>query len=264
MLSEAISSPMRTIQLFELSYFCDMIRTALSVSKIMRLKLFKYLFYFFLFLTICSFFGLLVLIFFFDPKFNKFENYERLYNWDLKQYAVGDFDNDGKKDVISYTGCAFLSSVSIQNIPQNQQCTEKGTTTVIYYPDKSIKIGQKYIPIQTINLDIESFRGTKRPVSHSYLFKKQNENWKIFVNSEGLAIFEIRKDGLLQEVSNVPIEFKLDEILYFLSPLGLYILIPLNLFSFADDFRFYNHIIPSFLIILPMITTIIYFLWKKK
>src|SRR3989344_9600676 len=156
------------------------------LSYIMIFKLSNYLFFFFLFLTICSLFIFFAFVFFPDPKFNRFEDYKRLYNWDLKQSAVGDFDNDGKKDVISYIGCAFLSSVSIQNIPQNQQCTEKGTTTVIYYPDKSIKIGQKYIPIQTINLDIESFRGTNRPISHSYLFKKQNENWKIFVNAEEL------------------------------------------------------------------------------
>src|SRR3989344_7560640 len=191
------------------------------LSYIMIFKLSKYLFFFFLFLTICSLFIFFAFVFFTDPKFNRFEDYKRLYNWNLKQYAVGDFDSDGQKDIISYTGCAFLSSVNIKDIPQNQQCTAKGTTVVVYYPDKSEKIGQKYISIKKFNLEPEDTHAENRPISHSYLFTKQNGNWKIFVNSRELAIFEIRKDSLLQKMNSVPIEFKLDEILYFMSVFAL-------------------------------------------
>jgi len=196
-----------------------------------------------------------------DYQFNKFEKYERLYNWNLKEYAVGDFDSDGQKDVISYTGCAFLSSVNIKDIPQNQQCTAKGTTVVVYYPDKSEKIGQKYISIKKFNLEPEDTHAENRPISHSYLFKKQNGNWKIFVNSRELAIFEIRKDSLLQKTDHVPIEFKLDEILYFISGFYILLLLPLSpLFSFTN--RFFSIEILFFLI-LPILTTVTYFLWKR-
>lgn len=125
----------------------------------------------------------------------------------------------------------------------------------MYSPDKKIRVGQKYIAIQKFNLEREEIHNVNRPITHSYFLKKQNENWKIFVNSGELAIFEIRKDGLLQKTNNVSIKFKLDEILYFMSGFALLLIILTpSVFLIPGQFLF---------VVLPIITTITYFLWKR-
>lgn len=185
-----------------------------------------------------------------NPQLNKFEKYNRLYNWDLPQYSIGDFDNDGKKDAISYAGCAFLSSINTQDIPQNRQCTSN--IAAVDYPYQKDRVGQKYGDMNTTDLDL-----TKAlPIYHSYLFKKHNENWKIFVKSKQLVIFEIQKGRLLQKMENVPIEFKIDEILYSMSRLFTLLILPFYYLFFFIQAQFLS-------VILPLITTITYFIWKK-
>ncbi|MEK7517826.1 MAG: hypothetical protein AAB583_04715, partial [Patescibacteria group bacterium] len=175
--------------------------------------------------------------------------------WDLPQYAVGDFDGDGHDDLVTFTGCGFFSSAEKDKVPQNQLCISPILTKMVL--KNQDLIGQKYIAVQKLNFETGNSFHMKRPISHSYLFKKKNENWKIFVNSGELTIFEIRKDGLLQKIDNVPIQFKLDEILYFMS--GLYIY-P-TLFSPFYILGIFVH--PLVSLILLVITTIIFFIWKK-
>lgn len=192
-----------------------------------------------------------VLLSFSDPKFNRFEEYKQLDNWNLDLHAVGDFDNDGKKDAISYTGCAFLSSINTQDIPQNQQCTSN--LVAVGYPYQKDRVGQKYGDMNTTDLDLTR----ALPIYHSYLFKKHNENWKIFVKSKQLVIFEIQKGRLLQKMENVPIEFRLDEVLYSMSWFPILLLLPLSPLFFFTQLPF------LLLLILSTITVITYFLWKK-
>lgn len=187
-----------------------------------------------------------------DPQLNRFEKYERLNNWDLGNHAVGDFDGDGKKDLVDSRGCAFFSSLDTDKINQKQQCVAS-MMTKMYLNNKGI-IGQKYIPMEASNLEARDFQGGNNSISHTYLFKKPNENWKIFVNSGELSIFEIRKDGLLKKLDNVPFVFRLDELLYSMS--FLTILLALH-FAFVFSWTRFP------LIILPIITVILYFLWKR-
>lgn len=226
----------------------------------MSIKLLRYLFYSFLFLTIYSYFVWFVLLSFSDPQFNRFEKYKELYNWNQKQHAIDDFDGDGKDDLVDFRGCGFFSSLDINKVPQQQRCIAP-IMTKIYLKNQDL-IGQKIYQLPVSNLEAENIRNyTKLPVSHSFLFKKHNESWKIFVNSRKLEIFEIRKDGLLQKMKNVPVEFKLDEALYMISELSF---IPLYSFSYLFSFVPYFPGWSFFLIISPTVTIIFYFLSKKN
>ena len=175
--------------------------------------LLKRLFFFFLILTgyYCFiWFGLVNLA---DPRLHHFQDYRRLINWDSPANADGDFDNDGKKDLITASGCALLSSMKVENIPENQKCRADKLVNIIF-KDGTERIGQKYASSDS---DF-SYIDPKTPIFHSYLAKDNGENWKIFVNfGKSLKIYEIKSDGSLVDNGNFSMVNKLDEFLYFIS-----------------------------------------------
>jgi hypothetical protein len=190
-------------------------------------KTLKYTFLFFLFLAIYILVVVIILPLFRDPSIHRFESYYRLWNWDLKHHARGaDFDHDGQDDLITFTGCAILSSVEADSIPLSQQCTAEGIARVLA-GSREIQIGQKYVPTNRTALTLDGAYNEDL-MSHSYLGKNKNENWKIFVNSKrGLEVYEIGADGLLQPVDEIPFSHRIDEWLYFLSRLFLLLALPL-------------------------------------
>lgn len=217
-------------------------------------KILKWFFYFFLILTIYYFFVWIVLPFFIDPKIHKFEKYEPLKNWDLDRNAIGDFDNDGKKDLISLTGCAFLSSVGVNNILQEKRCTANEIVPA-YYEGKKDIIGQKYIEIDKNNIDLNLYNSSS--ITHSFVAKNKNENWKIFINSkDGLKIYEIQNNGLLKSVDKIGLSHKIDESLYFLSSLFLILVIPILPLSFAFN--------PIYEVITLAIIMVVFFILGKS
>ena len=181
-------------------------------------------FYIFLFLT--SFlFVCIGATFFSDPVIHRFESYQRLQNWDLRQHGTGDYDGDGQNDFITFTGCAFLSSSNLEAIPTEQKCTATGifSNPSMSGNQLSQPIGQKYITTDISDLILSNQR---RKISHSYLGKSNNEDWKIFVRSDkGLQVFVIGKNGILSEEKNINVTHKIDNFLYILSSWAVFIII---------------------------------------
>ncbi len=229
----------------------------------------KYFFFFFLSLTIYYAFVLAFLPFIADPKLSNFEQYYRLWNWDLRQHARGDFDQDGQEDLISFTGCAFLSAVDINTIPESKRCTAIGIASMFVKSDQEL-VGQKYIENEKYDLNL-STNDQKPPVTHSYLGKYKDANWKIYINeNKQLKSYQIEKNGQLSEIQPTTIINKIDEFLYSISRFFVLLALPLVpliiIFSpiFAP-FRSINDLMPIYEITtLSIITIILFFIWKKK
>lgn len=235
----------------------------MSLTKITKLS-----FLFFFFLTFYFAFVWFVLPFLADPRLSSFEKYHRLWNWDLRQHARGDFDNDGKEDLISFTGCAFLSSVEPNKIPSQQTCTATGIAD-LFLKNNENKIGQKYLETDIYDLNLSAL-DKKELIYHSYLGKNNNENWKIFINSNyGLQIYDIEENGLLSKESKATFFNHLDEFLYKLSNYFVLLALPLIPLAFIfgfifNRFRSINDLAPIYEVItLGLITATLYWLWKK-
>lgn len=183
------------------------------------------------FLTFYYCFTFLLLPNLVDPKVNSFSNYYRLYNWDKKQHVQDDLDDDEQTDFVSFTGCIFLSSTNESDIPESQKCTAQGI-----FESEKIKFGQKYIDSNEQDSNLNSVNGK---ITHSYLSKKQNKNWQLFVNSEqGMQLFEIKNNQIIQKVSMIPTSYKIDEILYSISSIFFLLSLPLIPLTFIFSLIF--------------------------
>lgn len=110
-----------------------------------------------------------------------------------------------------------------------------------------------------------------KQIRHSYISKKQNQNWKIFVNdNEGIKIFEIKNGEALKQNSINLTYYKIDEILYSISSLVFLLSRPLIPILFIFSLVFNNlglnenlfHIIGSSLLL--CVSLISYFIFNKK
>lgn len=237
------------------------------MKKIPKIKLIKHLFFFFLLFTIYFTFVWAILPIFTDPQINRFEEYNRLWNWDLKQHARGDFDNDGNEDLITFTGCAFLTSANTNVIPNEKRCTATGIVGM--FNKKEIQqIGQKYIEATEYDLTLDL--NDQTPISHSYLGKEKNDNWKIFINQNNkLRIYRIENNGQLSEINKTKLTHEIDEILYYFSRYFIILALPLMPLSFIfsiffSPFRSINSLIPiQEIISLFAITGVLFHLWRK-
>ena len=148
----------------------------------------------------------------------------------MLQHAIGDYDKDGKDDLISFTGCAFFSSVNPDEIPKEQRCTATGITTLVFKGEDK-KIGQKYIKTERTDLGL-NINNADRLIAHTYIGKSKNENWKIFVDAnKTLKVYEIEKNKTLKNI-DIPLNYKIDEFLYVISSNLLnYLFIPLIVMS---------------------------------
>ena len=109
-----------------------------------------------------------VLPFFIEPRINSFEDYHRLENWNLPGHAQGDFDQDGKTDWVTFTGCAFLSAAEIDQIPEEKRCTAPGMVEWVF-PDQPEKVGQKIANLESFDLGASSDTTPKNWIRHSYM-----------------------------------------------------------------------------------------------
>jgi|GEM_PF-1292840 len=119
------------------------------------------------------------------------KEYYSLADWNLALHAITDIDGDGKKDMITFTNCAFFSSLSPEKIPEDQQCQEPGMS-IITFPDNSISIGQKLFSQKPFR-----YQWLKK----SYLVKTGDGVWKFYdMNGLQLRTFELRENNLFVEV----------------------------------------------------------------
>lgn len=70
----------------------------------------------------------------------KWNKYYNLYNWNLNSHAIDDFDGDGIKDLITFDGCSFFSSIDEEDIPKAERCI-RGNMSPLVFGDKE-KVGQ--------------------------------------------------------------------------------------------------------------------------
>lgn len=96
----------------------------------------------------------------------------------------------------------------------------------MYFATNQQLIGQKVILAAESNLGLDSSSTTQ--ISHSYLAKKSNENWKIFVTqNRQLSIYEIKNKGIIKKMNSVPFLAQADEYLYLFSSFFLILLNPI-------------------------------------
>ncbi len=229
----------------------------------------KYAFVFSLVLTVYYTFVWFALPFFADPQMHRFDRYHRLWNWDLAQHARGDFDNDQQEDLISFTGCAFLSAVDSDQIPESRRCTATGIADMTFKGEET-KVGQKYIQVDKIDLNLGAF-DHDFPIFHSYLGKDTGENWRLFVQTNGtLHTYEIQSSGMLQDGGDASFANQIDEYLYFFSSFFFLLAIPLAPFAIVfstifDPLRPVAIQAPVYEVITLLTLTIILFtLWKRS
>lgn len=188
-----------------------------------KTRLFKYAFFACLFLSFYMVFVFFVVPFFAHPRLARFDQFNRLENWDLTNHGRGDFDGDGKEDFISFTGCAFLSAAQESQIPPEKQCSADGMSSFVF-KDTPEKFGQKYIDVE--QRDLDGMYHTE--IFFSYMGKYNDQPWKIYVNRGGWKIFEIGKDGILKEQTNVPFMHRADGWLYAFSAIFVFLAFPLQ------------------------------------
>lgn len=121
-----------------------------------------------------------------------YKSYFGVEDWNLSKHAVLDVDGDDIQDMITFTGCAFLSRVSKQNIPIEKQCVEP-TMSSIVFPKNSNIVGQKISSSKPFRYNW---------LRKSYLVKTQEDIWK-FYDLSGLQVrtFELDKNNLFIETN---------------------------------------------------------------
>lgn len=142
------------------------------------------------------------------------KEYYSVEDWNLSQNAVVDIDGDGKKDMITITHCAFLSTVKLEDIAVEDRC-EEPTMSVLAFRDNSVSVGQELV--------------SQKPFQYSWLRKsylvKTNEDvWKFYdMNGLQLRTFELGADHLFEEVNPTFLD-KVDVFTYQLSNVGVILL----------------------------------------
>lgn len=137
--------------------------------------------------------------------------YFSLEDWNLSNHAYVDLDNDGKKDMVTFTNCVFLSTMNEMSIPKRKQCIAPGMS-IIGFPDGHITIGQSLISNHPF-----MYQWLKK----SYLVKTKNSIWKFYdMNGLQLRTYQLEKNYIFVE-TNPTIFDRIDTLTYQLSHLGI-------------------------------------------
>ncbi len=143
------------------------------------------------------------------------KEYHSIEDWNLTKHARVDIDGDGKEDMITFTNCVFLSSVTPQDISSEQRCEEPGMS-IIAFPDNSVSIGQKLI--------------SKRPFFYqwlrkSYLVKTLNDRWQFYhMNGLQLRKYELISNTYFEEITPSLFD-RIDTLIYQFNHLGITLLL---------------------------------------
>jgi len=143
------------------------------------------------------------------------KEYYGLEDWNLSKHGITDIDGDGKKDLITFTGCVFLSSIVETEIPLDKQCQEPWISTVVF-PDHSINTGQNLISTKPFH-----YQGLRK----SFLVKTINDTWKYYdMNGLQIRTFELEENGIFNETKPTLLD-KVDTLTYQVSHLGVILLL---------------------------------------
>lgn len=147
--------------------------------------------------------------------FQSWKEYYSLEDWNLTKHGITDIDEDGKEDMVTFTNCAFLSSVPAEIIPSDKQCKAPGMS-IIAFPDNSVYVGQQL--------------SSRKPFSYqwlrkSYLVKTNHNVWKFYdMNGLQLRTFELMENRLFKEVNPTFLD-RIDAFTYQVSHLGVILLL---------------------------------------
>ncbi len=97
----------------------------------------------------------------------KWNGYYSVLDLNLTSHAITDIDGDNQKDILSFSGCVFLSSISKNEIKPEKQCIAPEFSLIVF-PDNN-KVGQKLTPEKPINYQW---------LHKSYLVKSVNNKWE--------------------------------------------------------------------------------------
>lgn len=227
-------------------------------------KFFKILFFLSAGYTIFFFFVWFVLNFFEKPRLHRYTSYESIYNWNLPIHPRGDYDKDGKQDLISFSGCAFLSRVTPDQIPVNSRCIATGISGFVGDTINKGQIGQKYTITDTYDLDLGFFA---KGIDHSYLEMQRDGNWYIVIHdTAGLRRYMIDDDGVLKEVPTGTF-YTIDELLYRVSSWFTFLALPTALVFYVlpPFLGSVSGTYPAFpLFVFIGITFLWYVMWSKS
>lgn len=146
---------------------------------------------------IVSYILLSVYLFFFkdtNQSYSLTQTWNEYYNvedWNLASHAITDIDGDGQKDMVTFTNCAFLSSVSKDQISPENRCVEPNMS-IIVFQDKNDFTGQKLFP---------RYPFIYQWLHKSYLVKTQNDKWRFYdMNGLQLKVYALGNNKLFHEI----------------------------------------------------------------
>jgi len=144
-----------------------------------------------------------------------YKEYYSVEDWNLTMHAIVDMDNDGSRDMLTFTNCAFFSSVSVDTIPMEKRCEELGMSTVVF-PENATTVGQKLSPYKSF-----FYTGLRK----SYLVKTNSDIWKYYdINGFQLRTYQLDDNFMFNEVQPTLLD-RIDVFTYQTSHLGVILLL---------------------------------------
>lgn len=136
-----------------------------------------------------------------DHPFFPHKEYYKIYNWDLPLHVSGkDIDKDGKNDLITFSGCAFLSSVEPESIPEEQRCEATGMSVL---EDEIHQVGRKYGAVGGYDRGLKEGGHLEWPFL-AYLVKTPDDQWLLIQKPtfiKGTKAYLIDSQGHIQQTS---------------------------------------------------------------
>lgn len=127
----------------------------------------------------------------------------------MPSHVFVDLDQDGKKDMITFSQCAFLTSVKPADIPIDKRCAEPEMAP-IGFPEGHIPAGQK------VSSDD---RMTWMPLV--YLVKDNKDFWKLYkINGLKVSVFMLDKKGIFHAIKPTWLD-EIDLVTYRVTHLGI-------------------------------------------
>jgi hypothetical protein len=139
------------------------------------------------------------------------KEYYGVEDWNLTKHAIADIDGDGKKDMVTFTNCAFLSSVTKNQIAPENRCMEPGISRIVFQ-DENERVGQKLTPSKPF-----FYQWLRK----SYLVKTKSDIWKFYdMNGFQLRVYELDTNKLFHETQPTILDW-IDTYTYEFSHMGI-------------------------------------------
>ncbi len=144
-----------------------------------------------------------------------YKNYYGIEDWNLSKHALVDIDGDAKKDMITFTNCAFLTKTNELEIPEEMRCIEPGMSP-IGFPNGDKNVGQLLVSKNQFKYIL---------LRKSYLTQGIDNIWK-FHDSNGFQVrtFELGSEGLFHETTPT-LSDRIDAIYYQSTHFGVMVIV---------------------------------------